>query len=162
MIKITNGTNAFKIDNKYLQKIEDGYLIKSEYDYFMINLIIVIADDKITKIIKTLPFGERILDCFPNLSNSNNEIILAEEDYNRFKKLYNNLHNKVDIRKQVLINSVSEILAYEYYQARFLEDNSDTTLEYLFDYEIPIIYNSKEYRDEILNKARIILKKYNK
>ena len=66
MIKITNGTNAFKIDNKYLQKIEDGYLIKSEYDYFMINLIIVIADDKITKIIKTLPFGERILDCFPN------------------------------------------------------------------------------------------------
>ena len=42
MITVTNGIDTIDIDKKYLQKIDNGFLIKPEFDYWMISLIIVI------------------------------------------------------------------------------------------------------------------------
>ena len=160
MIIVTNGLDIIKIESKYLQKIEDGFLIKPEFDYWMINLIIVIENKKITKIIKTLPYGERILDSFNNLNKKSDEILLSADEFNKFKKLYENMRNKIDLRKKIVIEAVAQILSYQYYQAKCLEDNPDILMDELFEYETPVVYNSKEYREEIFKRANEILAKY--
>ncbi len=160
MIIVTNGLDIIKIESKYLQKIEDGFLIKPEFDYWMINLIIVIENKKITKIIKTLPYGERILDSFNNLNKKSDEILLSADEFNKFKKLYENMRNKIDLRKKIVIEAVAQILSYQYYQAKCLEDNPDILMDELFEYETPVVYNSKEYREEIFKRANELLVKY--
>ena len=160
MIIVTNGLDIIKIESKYLQKIEDGFLIKPEFDYWMINLIIVIENKKITKIIKTLPYGERILDSFNNLNKKSDEILLSADEFYKFKKLYENMRSKIDLRKKIVIESVAQILSYQYYQAKCLEDNPDILMDELFEYETPVVYNSKEYREEIFKRANEILVKY--
>ena len=160
MIKVTNGLDIIKIKSKHLQKIENGFLITPEFDYWMINLIIIIENQKITRIIKTLPYGERILDSFNNLNKGSNEILLSIDEFNKFKKLYENMRNKVDLRKKIVIESAAQILSYQYYQARYLEDNSEILMDELFEYETPVIYNSKEYREEIFKRTNEILTKY--
>ena len=160
MIIVTNGLDIVKIESKYLQKIEDGFLIKPEFNYWMINLIIVIENKKITKIIKTLPYGERILDSFNNLNKKSDEILLSADEFNKFKKLYENMRNKIDLRKKIVIEAVAQILSYQYYQAKCLEDNPDILMDELFEYETPVVYNSKEYREEIFKGANELLVKY--
>ena len=129
MITVTNGIDTIDIDKKYLQKIDNGFLIKPEFDYWMISLIIVMEDDVITKIIKTLPYGERILDNFNNLSQNSNRIMLASDEFSKFKRLYENMRNKDDLKKKVVIEAASQILAYQYYQGKYLEDNQETLME---------------------------------
>ena len=160
MIIVTNGLDIVKIESKYLQKIEDGFLIKPEFDYWMINLKIIIENKKITKIIKTLPYGERILDSFNNLNKKSDEILLSADEFNKFKKLYENMRNKIDLRKKIVIEAVAQILSYQYYQAKCLEDNPDILMDELFEYETPVVYNSKEYREEIFKRANELLVKY--
>ena len=67
MITVTNGKEFIKISSKYLQENANGYLIKPEFSYWMIDLVIIVEDKNITKIIKTLPYGEEVLDSFNNL-----------------------------------------------------------------------------------------------
>lgn len=160
MITVTDGTNIINIGENYLQKTDNGFLIKPEFDYWMISLIIVFENNIITKIIKTLPYGERILDSFNNLNQDSNTILLAKDEFNRFKKLYENMRNKNDLRKKVIIESVAQILSYQYFQAKILEDNQDSLMNDIFEYEIPVIYNSIDYKEEIFKRANEILVKY--
>ena len=159
MITVTNGIDSIDIDEKYLQKIDNGFLIKPEFDYWMISLIIVMEDDVITKIIKTLPYGERILDNFNNLSQNSNRVMLASDEFSKFKRLYENMRNKDDLKKKVVIEAASQILAYQYYQDKYLEDNQETLMDEIFEFEMPNIYNYKEYKEEIFKRTNEILKK---
>ena len=159
MIIVTNGIDTINIDKKYLQKLDNGFLIKPEFDYWMVSLIIIVENGVITKIIKTLPYGERILDSFNNLDKNSNRVLLSNNEFSKFKKLYENMRNKDDLRKKVVIETVAHILAYLYYQAKYIEDNQETLMDELFEYEIPNIYNYKEYKNEIFRKTNKILKK---
>lgn len=159
MITVTNGKEFIKISSKYLQKNANGYLIKPEFSYWMIDLVIIVEDKNITKIIKTLPYGEEVLDSFNNLEKSSHEILLAEEDFRRFKKLYINMRSKNNLRKEALIEAVAQILSFEYYQSKYLEE-TNVLMEDIFEYEIPNIYDFRKYKTEIFKRANEILAKY--
>lgn len=158
MIIVTNGTEVIKINKQYLLKTNEGYYIKPEFDYWMINLIVILENGIISKIIKILPKGDEILDEFNNLEQSSKEIMLAEDDFLRFKKLYNNMRIKKNLRKKAIIEAIAQILSFEYYQTKILED-CNVSIDDIFEYEMPNIYNYKEYRDEIFKRANEILKK---
>ena len=85
MIIVTNGIDTINIDKKYLQKLDNGFLIKPEFDYWMVSLIIIVENGVITKIIKTLPYGERILDSFNNLDKNSNRVLLSNNEFSKLK-----------------------------------------------------------------------------
>ena len=159
MITVTNGLESIKIENKYLKKIKQGYLIVPLNDYWMINLKIIIDKNKITKIIKTLPKGDNVLDSFINQEKSKNTVKLTEKDYLNFKKLYKNMQDKNNLKKDIYVDAIARILAYEYYQANVLEDYS-ISMEEIFDNEFSDFNNYKKYRLEIINQAQDYFLKY--
>ena len=159
MITVTNGKEFIKISSKYLQENANGYLIKPEFSYWMIDLVIIVEDKNITKIIKTLPYGEEVLVSFNNLEKSSHEILLAEDDFRMFKKLYINMRSKNNLRKEALIEAVAQILSFEYYQSKYLEE-TNVLMEDIFEYEIPNIYDYRKYKTEIFKRANEILAKY--
>ena len=105
--------------------------------------------------IRELSFEEWV----ENLDKNSNRVLLSNNEFSKFKKLYENMRNKDDLRKKVVIETVAHILAYLYYQAKYIEDNQETLMDELFEYEIPNIYNYKEYKNEIFRRTNEILKK---
>ena len=159
MITVTNGLENIIIENKYLKKIKEGYLIMPTNDYWMINLKIILDKNRIIKIIKTLPKGDNVLDSFINQDISKNVVKLTERDYLSFKKLYKNMQDKNNLKKEVYVDAIAKILAYEYYQANILEDYS-VSMEEIFDNEFNDFNNYKIYRTDIINKAKEYFLKY--
>lgn len=159
MITVTNGLENIIIENKYLKKIKEGYLIMPTNDYWMINLKIILDKKGIIKIIKTLPKGDNVLDSFINQDISKNVVKLTERDYLSFKKLYKNMQDKNNLKKEVYVDAIAKILAYEYYQANILEDFS-ISMEEIFDNEFNDFNNYKIYRTDIINKAKEYFLKY--
>ncbi len=159
MITVTNGLENIIIENKYLKKIKEGYLIMPTNDYWMINLKIILDKNRIIKIIKTLPKGDNVLDSFINQDISKNVVKLTERDYLSFKKLYKNMQDKNNLKKEVYVDAIAKILAYEYYQANILEDFS-ISMEEIFDNEFNDFNNYKIYRTDIINKAKEYFLKY--
>ena len=82
MIIVTNGTEVIKINKKYLLKTNEGYYIKPEFDYWMINLIVILENGIISKIIKILPKGDEILDEFNNITEPMYEKMFKNNDEN--------------------------------------------------------------------------------
>lgn len=159
MITVTNGLENIIIENKYLKKIKEGYLIMPTNDYWMINLKIILDKNRIIKIIKTLPKGDNVLDSFINQDISKNVVKLTERDYLSFKKLYKNMQDKNNLKKEMYVDAIAKILAYEYYQANILEDFS-ISMEEIFDNEFNDFNNYKIYRTDIINKAKEYFLKY--
>ena len=157
MITITNNIEKIKISNKELEKYDNyykGLKIEVKNDYFLIELIILKEDDDISDIIKIRKNGEEILDRFKNRGSAKNTIVLSNDDFNKFKNLYNNMQIKNNLRKEMIINIYSEMLSYEYYQTYLIEDTKDIILEDILDYELPNYYAHEEYKKEIIKESK--------
>ena len=159
MITVTNGLEKITIDKKYLKKTKQGFLIVPINDYWMINLYIIMDKNNISKIIKVLPFVDENLESFINLEKSSNLVRLTEKDFLCFKKLYENMQKKTNLKKDIYVEAIAKILAFEYYQANILEDYS-LSMEEIFDNEFSDFNNYKKYRLDILAKAQEYFKSF--
>lgn len=160
MIKITDNKNVIRLDSNDIEnydKYYEGLRIKSYFDHFVIELIIVIDEGFLNKIIKIYKGGVDVIDEFRNKIESKDTIVLSENDFKRFKNLYNNMQNKMDYRKDAIVTAYAELLSYEYFQGTVLEDCASVSLDELFD-DLNETYNYKDYKTEIKNKCQEILK----
>lgn len=161
MIIVTDGVEKIKLmikDISFYDKLFKGYKIIPKFTYFLVEIIIVVEHDCLKEIIKLSGGGEEILERFVNKVKSTDTIVLSSKDFEKFKRLYNNMRRKKDFRKYAIINAYAEILSYEYFQAHVLEDLPNITMEDLFC-DLNESYNYWDYRDEILKKAREIHRK---
>lgn len=69
------------------------------------------------------------------------------------------MRSKNNLRKEALIEAVAQILSFEYYQSKYLEE-TNVLMEDIFEYEIPNIYDYRKYKTEIFKRANEILAKY--
>lgn len=164
MIKITDKVETIELNKnelKYYDKFYEGYQIIPVFSYFVVELIIVVEENFLKEIIKINSGGEEILDRFPSKEELKDTIVLSPGDFKRFKRLYKNLRNKRDYRKEAIINAYAELLSCEYYQATVLEDISSITKEELFN-DLNDGYNYGDYQEEILKKSQELLEKHYK
>lgn len=161
MIRITDQNESINLTKNDLieyDKYFEGFKIKPYFDYWVVELIIVIEEGLLKEIIKIYKSGEKVLDRFISKVEQKNVIVLSESDFKRFKNIYDNLRNKHDYRKNAIVNAYSELLSYEYFQAIILEDCPNVTYEELFK-ELNDGYDYNEYRSEILKKSKEIFHK---
>ena len=159
MIKVTDGYNVIMLNDKDLgeyNKFYKGLVIKSFFDYWLIELVII-KEGNISEIIKVYNGGDEILDSFKNKKVSADEVLLSKRDFKRFKKIYYRMKSRKDYRREAIIEAYSILLSYEYYQASVLEDCRDVTREEIFR-DLCGGYEYKMYHDVIIARSKEILK----
>lgn len=169
MITITNGSEYFVIRKDQLQYRDDdlkGLETKLKYDYWMVELLFIpklLNKNKFKGIVKCRPGGDYCLEAYKNLSpKKENEILLSESDYKEVKLVWDNMNVEKDYRKEAIIESYAIRLSYECYQNFILELDTEPPIDDIFYEfaEIPRHYD--KYKEEILERAREILRdKYN-
>lgn len=160
-MNITNGIDVINIPSNKVEtydKYYDGYKIKPWFDYYGVELVILIEGNYLKEIIKIYKGGDVVLDTFPNKEESKDTIYLSDNDFERFKKLYERMNNKKDYRKLAIVNSYAYMLSYEFFQASYLEDIPDVTKEEILR-DLNNAYLYKEYWQDIIAKCDEILKK---
>lgn len=160
MIYITDGNNSLQLNDEEITEYKglfQGYLIKPKYDYWLIELVISKEEGYLKDIIKVYYGGDEVLVRLKNKMVSKDKVLLSKNDFKLFKKLYNNMRRSTDYRKKAIVNAYAELLSYDYYQATVLEDCSGISEDDVFK-ELGEIRNYKIYHDEILEKAKTILK----
>ena len=159
---IEEGLNSRTLISNDLRPGKEG---KNGYEYLIpcldthdpIDLVILMEDNYLRKIVKIYKGGADILDEFVNKVESKDTIFLTRDDFKRFNNLYKNMQNKNNYRKKAIIDAYAELLSYEYFQSVVLEDCGSISMDELFD-DLNESYNYKEYKDEIKTKSIKILK----
>ena len=157
MIKITDSKETIILTKEDILIIDNYIIIKPIHKYWVVKLFIVVEKGFLKEIIKAYDIEEEPLDRFKSKTKLSDTLVLSEGDFKRFKKLYENMHNKIDYRKKAIIKAYSELLSYEYFQGSVLEDCSSVSITELFD-DLNESYDYKKYRDEIIKESKKILK----
>lgn len=90
-----------------------------------------------------------------------NEIVLSNNDFIELKRLYDNMMLDDVIRKEELILVAATLFAYECYKNYYLEELYQVPSKEIFDEIVMCLDDYREiknYKNEIYNKAREILK----
>lgn len=161
MIKITDSKETIILTKEDILIIDNYIIIKPIHKYWVVKLFIVVEKGFLKEIIKAYDIEEEPLDRFKSKTKLSDTLVLSEGDFKRFKKLYENMHNKIDYRKKAIIKAYSELLSYEYFQATVLEDNPGITIEELFE-DLGDSYNYEKCKEEIIDLSKKYIKdKYN-
>jgi len=163
MITITNGIEKMTIRKEMTKKVKRGVRVSPNKYYCNIELLLEGRFNKFQRIIKKLPpdSGDE-LKSYHNLNaRIKNEILLSNDDYIEVKRLYDNMILDDEIRKNELILIAATLFAYECYKNYYLEELYQVPSKAIFD-EIVMCLDEyreiKNYKNEIYNKARKILK----
>lgn len=150
MIVVTNGKEKITFKKDQLQKRGNEYVLQSKNKFLNIELDFIIENNNFTKILKcfssALERGD-ILKEYENKITNENKIRLKDSDYYEFANLIKNFENDDSHRKEALIESYSELLAYECYLDYELEDNDDNYVDEIFS---EYVHSSSIYRDELI------------
>lgn len=98
---------------------------------------------------------------YPNLIDSNNKILLSNEDFLEVKRLYEKLKTTDEDRVNTIIDCYSNMMAYECYMAFVVEELSEVRVEHIFkDTNCDWFSNQelKKYQNNIYDKTKNILK----
>lgn len=154
MIKITDNKETIVLTAKDIEVHDNYFLIKPFYDYWVIKLFIIIEKGVLKEIIKAYSLNDDVLDCFKSKTKLPNTLIFSSGDFKRFKRLFANMRNKKNYRKDAIVKAYSTLLSYEFYQTVVLEDNPSITIQDLFK-ELHNNYNYEIYKEEILKLSEI-------
>ena len=165
-ITITNKKENFTIDEKILMKENDYFNYVGVNDFCEIVMSFVYSKKGITKIQKCLSSSDNtrgdVLKEYKNLETSNNRVVLNDNDFEEVVRLMKNIRIRDTRKKEIVISSFANIIAYEcnrYLIVEELEDEVD--LDFIFDYvccDCLYFYEKRKYKKEILNRVRKICK----
>lgn len=161
MIVVSNGKEKITLKKGQLQKRENEYVLQSKNKFLNIELDFIIENNSFTKILKCYSSAvERgdILKEYENKITNENEIRLKNSDYYEFANLIKNFNNDDSYRKEALIETYSELLAYECFVEYVLEDVDDVDVEEIF---VEYIHSTSPYRDELISYKYDIYSKAN-
>ena len=171
MITITNQKSKVIIDDRDLKK-DKGNLNYVGVDPFNEIVIAFVFNKKlfkyeIKKVQKCLASaGDSagdVLKEYQNLIKSDNKVVLNDDDFQEVAKLIKTLHTKDTKRKNVIINTYANLLAYEcyrYFELAELDDEVDIDFVFSAVCSNSLYFSEKmKYKKEIIQKARNILKK---
>lgn len=162
MLKITNGSNEFKIGDKKLIKKNNEILIKPKYEYWYSELAFILDENKkISKIVHRLDGdGDTLTEYINQSNNVKNFILLKSEDYVKVLNYYNNLYGKIDYQKEAIIESSAVKLSYYCYQYFVLEQQPvrEHDLEWIFKDLSICSRKYYKYEKEIYARAKELLK----
>lgn len=161
MIVVSNGKEKITLKKGQLQKRENEYVLQSKNKFLNIELDFIIENNNFTKILKCYSSAvERgdILKEYENKITNENEIRLKNSDYYEFVNLIKNFENDDSYRKEALIETYSELLAYECFVEYVLEDVDDVDVEEIFG---EYIHSTSPYRDELISYKYDIYSKAN-
>ena len=100
----------------------------------------------------------------PYINNSTQKdlVLLNNPDYNKFKKLYENMNNNRNLEKEAVVTAGTIIMSYEYYKTMYLEENPEkleiSDLFQFFDSD----FNYNKYKNEIIEEAKKYISKIDK
>lgn len=169
MIVISNGKEKIGIKEKELKKERNYYKIILENDYICVNLFFKLKNNNGVITIKQiekrlLSSGDNAGDLekvYPNMIDSNNKILLSNNDYSEVKRLYEKLKTPDDDRVDTIIGCYSNLMAYECYMAFVVEELREVKVEHIFkDTNCDWFSNQelKKYKNNIYDKTKNILK----
>lgn len=163
MITITNGIEQMTIREEVTKKVERGVRVSPNKYYCNIELLLEGECDSFQRVIKKLPpdSGDELKSYYNLNTDLKNEILLSNNDFIEVKRLYDNMMLDDEIRKEELILAAATLFAYECYKNYYLEELYEVSSKEIFDEIIMGLSEYKElknYKKEIYNKAREILK----
>ncbi len=164
MLKITNGKETITIPNDKLQKeLSHNKILKTKYSFWDIEIVFVFNESgKVLRIVKRYKGGDESLDIYTNNSTQKNLVLLNNPDYNKFKKLYENMNNNRNLEKEAVVTAGTIIMSYEYYKTMYLEENPEkleiSDLFQFFDSD----FNYNKYKNEIIEEAKKYISKIDK
>ena len=95
MIKITDSKETIILTKEDILIIDNYIIIKPIHKYWVVKLFIVVEKGFLKEIIKAYDIEEEPLDRFKSKTKLSDTLVLSEGDFKRFKKLYENMHNKI-------------------------------------------------------------------
>lgn len=169
MIVISNGKEKISIKEKELKKERNYYKIILENNYICVNLFFKLKNNNGVITIKQiekrlLSSGDNAGDLekvYPNLIDSNNKILLSNNDYSEVKRLYEKLKTPDDDRVNTIIGCYSNLMAYECYMTFVVEELREVRVEHIFkdtNYDWFSSQELKKYKNNIYDKTKNILK----
>ena len=131
--------------------------------YNYIELLLEGDDNSFQRVIKKLPpdSGDELKSYYNMNTDLKNEIVLSNNDFIELKRLYDNMMLDDVIRKEELILVAATLFAYECYKNYYLEELYSVPSKEIFDEIVMCLDDYREiknYKTEIYNKAREILK----
>ena len=170
MILISDGKRRFTIKDKEIKQFKNNLYFDGINRNSNILLTFNSKGEFLQKIKKCMPsssdyvIGDTIKE-YKNKIMSANKIIVNNEEYKELLKLYKNMNKKDKYRDKVIIDSYSQLIAYECYNTSLFDEITDDDIDYIYK-EVCcccLYLNEKsKYKKEILTKAFQILKtKYN-
>ena len=163
MITITNGIEKMTIREEVTKKVERGVRVSPDKYYCNIELLFEGERDSFQRVIKKLPpdSGDELKSYYNLNTDLKNEIVLSNNDFIELKRLYDNMMLDDVIRKEELILVAATLFAYECYKNYYLEELYSVPSKEIFDEIVMCLDDYREiknYKTEIYNKAREILK----
>ena len=162
MITITNNKDNFTIDEKILMKDNDYFNYVGINDFCEIVMSFVYSKKGITKIQKCLSSAGNtrgdVLKEYKNLEISKNSVVLNDNDFEEVVRLMKNIRIKDTRKKELIISSFANIIAYEchrYFIVDELEDEVD--IDFIFDYvccDCLYFYEKRKYKKDIFDRHR--------
>lgn len=169
MIIISDGKEKISIKEKELKKERNYYKIILKNDYICVNLFLKLKNNNGVITIKQIE--KRLLSSsdnagdlekvYPNLIESNNKVLLSNEDYLEVKRLYEKLKTTDEDRVNTIIDCYSNMMAYECYMAFIVEELGEVRVEHIFKDTNCDWFSSQElkkYKNNIYDKTKNILK----
>lgn len=150
MIVVTNGKDKITFKKEQLQKRDYGYTLFSKHCFLDVELDFILEEDKFIKILKCFESAEGshgdVLREYKNRKPDEDVIVLNNRDYTELARLVDNFNNDDVYRKEALIESYSELFAYQCYTNYVLEELEDSKLEYVFS---SYVTDTSAYKKEI-------------
>ena len=155
---ITDGVKKINDETRPSENEFGKIILGLDTQYWYSELFV----DQNGNIVKRFPKAGDVIEIFNNMNQKSDKVILLKpDDYNEFRKLYNNMQQPNPYRKKTLILSVANLFAYKCYQTYFLERLMYEDCNILFSDLVSCIMDyqeCEEYREEIYERTRQILK----
>ena len=164
MIVISNGKDSIKINNDDLIFENNKYKLFGNDISKDIILTFIKNKKGFVKIQKRLQSAEHydgdVLKEYINKDVSNNKILLDNDDYQEILRYFVNIKKDESIRKNVIINSFSNLIAYECYRWYLFDILEEFDINYIYNSicRCNYIYERHKYKTEIIKKVKIRLK----